>query len=95
MSGGSFGYLYIRFFDELRAVRDEVEGVVEEFSARQLPDCAARVRTEEILANLNRALELVDDDSLMEVWKAVEWTCSGDWGEESIFERALAYEAKT
>jgi hypothetical protein len=52
--------------------------------------------TKSILADLKAFEEsiLAKAETLRGIWKAVEWTASGDWGPESIAEEAAALEAR-
>ena len=72
MSGGSFNYLYRQ---DLSPVRGEVESML--VALREYPGSDAAVRqTECVLAHMDAIVAL--QSSLADVWKAVEWSHSGD-----------------
>ena len=83
MSGGSFNYLCRQ---DLVPARGEVENML--VALREYPESAAAVRqTELVIEHMNAIATL--QSSLGEVWKAVEWNHSGDWGSDVVSE-ALA-----
>ncbi len=90
MSGGSFGYLCNR---ELAEVPEDLLRMRD-----ALPEgSAARARTDEIIKAHEKIHELAGsiwDASfgIRDVWKALEWWHSSDWGEEHFLEAINKYE---
>ncbi len=77
MSGGSYNYLYSKDLDENE---DDIERLVERLRMLGHDDAAARAA--HAAASLRRADEIRRE--MQDVWQAVEWNESGDWGEESV-----------
>lgn len=88
MSGGSFNYLYCKDTRELFNAVEDLEDVEQYLLQRGDKDIARDVRRliEYIMTAENRISVL--QENLAEVFKAVEWRVSADWGEESL-QRAL------
>lgn len=92
MSGGSYNYLCFQLdaaghldLADLKAMADRLRELA--------PDAAATRATCQLYEMLSR----VGDDvagSLADVWHAVEWCDSGDWGEASVVEALATYEAR-
>ena len=84
MSGGSLNYLYVRepaaLFDHV----EELEKVERELLVRGYTDIARDVRRliEYIQTAENRIAVLTDQ--LRDVFKAVEWNLSGDYGDKTL-----------
>lgn len=80
MSGGSYNYLCFHG-DALSEHRGDLEAMARRLEG--LPWAAqAAAATRECLRNLAGAEQLAA--ALSEVWRAVEWWDSGDWGEASV-----------
>jgi hypothetical protein len=93
MSGGSYNYLCHTWdLDDLL----EHRGGLEEMSARLAglgwAEDAAR-ETEELLVMLRQWQVRAETrmERLREVWKAVEWWDSNDWGEDQVREALAKY----
>ncbi|MFD0853580.1 hypothetical protein ACFQ07_15190 [Actinomadura adrarensis] len=92
MSGGSYDYLYVWTNDiqQLIARRHHLKAMAERLAGLPYARDAA-IETERIAAALER-LEIqvtARAEALDDVWKAVEWWDSGDWGEDAV-KKALA-----
>ncbi len=71
MSGGSFDYLYLKDFDgpeQLFLMADELE-------RRGYHSAAAHTRA---------ICAIQPSQALRQLWMAVEWNVSGDWGPEKV-----------
>jgi hypothetical protein len=86
MSGGSYNYLCDAQADDvmsrvetLREMAERLDGVC--------PEAAAKTR--EILAIYVELDQRVD--GLREIWKAVEWRDSCDWGDDQLAEAVTKY----
>lgn len=75
MSGGSYDYLYWRV-PELGGHRHQLEAMAERLEA--LPYATG------VAAATRRILEAISDEKLADVWRAVEWWDSGDYGEDQV-----------
>lgn len=84
MSGGSLNYLHLREPDELFEQLDDLEKVEKELVAQGHIDIAQDVRRliEYILTAENRIRVLAGN--LKEVFHAVEWWLSGDYGDACL-----------
>lgn len=86
MSGGSYNYLAEHESGSLEARRGDIEamrGRLAELEAQRVPGAARAARlTRHVLIHLDlaeaRAQELAD------VWHAVEWRDSSDWGDDTM-----------
>jgi len=85
MSGGSFNYL-CRAFTEIYPPED-IYRMLHELEEGS-PEHAATKRVIGLFEELRK-----ETDSLYNVWKAVEWKCSGDWGPEQVTEAIEEYRA--
>lgn len=97
MSGGSFNYLCeARDFDTLVRQSGSLEEMAAALSALGYAPDAAR-ETEELLVQLRQweTRATVRVERLRDVWKAVEWFHSSDWGESRIHEALAAYRGET
>lgn len=95
MSGGAFDYLFSRYsLIELLERTDAIDTMGQ--SLRDAGHDRAAEATEGIVADIKAFEEsiLARVEPLRGVWKAAEWTASGDWGPESITEEAATYNAK-
>lgn len=97
MSGGSYNYLCRTWdLDRLLGHRGELERMSERLAGLGYAADAAR-ETEELLVMLrqweNRAEVRVE--RLRDVWKAIEWWDSGDYGEERVKGALAEYRGDT
>jgi hypothetical protein len=83
MSGGSYDYLYWQV-GELGGRREELERMAVRLEG--LPFAAAAA------VATRRILESISDEKLAEVWRAVEWWDSGDYGESQVRQAVAEYE---
>jgi hypothetical protein len=86
MSGGSFDYLcYAADLGTLGERRGAIEEMAQALDAYDQPAARkAADRTRAVLLALTAADELARQ--LTDVWHAVEWHHSSDWGEEDVIE---------
>lgn len=94
MSGGSFDYLCSQYsLTDLLERTDSIDTMGQ--TLRNAGHDEAAAATESVLADIKAFEEtiLARVETLRGVWKAVEWTHSGDWGPESITEEAAAFNA--
>jgi hypothetical protein len=75
MSGGSHNYLYSRASDEMCGLASEIEQMADAIGDG-FP--SARARTSRVALLLREAA--TEAVRLSDLWKAVEWHQSGDWG---------------
>ena len=95
MSGGSFNYLCHCDTDDLKDRLEDMAEMRDMLEAKGL-DKAAK-ETDDLI-NLVKELEGKANgflSRLSSIWKAVEWTESGDWGEDSIKRAAKELEENT
>lgn len=96
MSGGSFNYLCHTWdLNDLVEKRGSLEAMATELSGLGYAQDAAR-ETEELLVML-RQWEVragVRIERLREVWKAVEWWRSCDYGEDQVREALAEYRSE-
>lgn len=94
MSGGSFNYLcYAADIGTLGERRGAIEEMAQALDVYDHPAAAkAAERTRAVLLALSAADELASQ--LADVWHAVEWHHSSDWGEEDVIEVLQAYWSK-
>lgn len=87
MSGGSFEYMCWQDWhpteDQLVAMVDAIEQIA--------PYSEAARQTRGLLARLRQ----IDASGLRDVWRAVEWWKSGDWGEDQAVEEIERFAALT
>src|SRR3990167_4985840 len=86
MSGGSFNYLYAKYWPDIANECDgELRNMADELAALGYAEDAA-AETEELILIMRQAAVRVRtrQDRLKAVWKAVEWWKSSDSGEEAI-----------
>lgn len=82
MSGGHYNYLCYKDSNEVGSQREELEKMAARL--KELGAYDAAYRTEEISVfffNLQQKIE-----KLRDVWHAVEWLDSGDWGYDQAME---------
>ncbi len=91
MSGGSLNYLYVREPGDLFFRIEELEKVERELIHCEYPDIAKDVRRliEYVQTAENRIGILAAQ--LRDVFKAVEWNCSGDIGDKTLKEELEKY----
>jgi hypothetical protein len=87
VSGGSYDYLCFNT-DDLSGRRGMVEEMAQRLEGLPYASTAA--------ADTRRVLTLLDDarnlaERLSDVWRAVEWWDSGDYGEQQAQEALAAY----
>lgn len=97
MSGGSYNYLCtVQDLEDLQAHRYGLEEMASRLAGLGYAQDAAR-ETEELLLLLRqwevRATARLE--RLTEVWRAVEWWDSNDWGEERVSEALAKYRGDT
>lgn len=98
MSGGSFNYLCDQDAADIlgNRVRDDLLAMALTLQTRpdgaEVADATFAV-LQDARESLLRLQPLIDQ--LRDVWKAVEWTESGDWGEERVSEAISDYRART
>lgn len=92
MSGGSYNYLYAHTGGleaqrgDIRAMRDRLQ----ELEEQGVPGAARAAReTRMVLNHLKLAEEHAQ--ALSEVWRAVEWRDSGDYGDDQVNEALAEY----
>jgi hypothetical protein len=87
MSGGSYDYLYRRDADELLGPGDSLEQL-ERMAARltELGYDAIGSRTRDVIRYVDHARERVTEDAgvLRDIWHAVEWYDSADYGFDQL-----------
>lgn len=94
MSGGSFNY--ISDFGTLANIvdgKDDVQGIAA--ALRERGHAAAAAETDALIAELDviEAYVLARAERLRGVWKAAEWTVSGDWSEQDLAREAAALDS--
>lgn len=80
MSGSSLGYLYQREVS-IDGTTGNLERAVE-YLERNYPGSDAAMRARALLTGIDHLNQI--HASLADVFKAIEWRLSGDWGEESV-----------
>lgn len=82
MSGGSFDYLYIKDAHRVVDSESDVQQMYDWLKDHGYAD--AMLHTGLVL----QAIQLLDQriDRMRDVWQAVEWCCSSDWGEDQVKE---------
>lgn len=92
MSGGSFNYLYLAAelgrLGECRGMIAEMAEALDEYDHPRAGQAASDTRR--ILATLEQADALAKD--MAEVWHAVEWHHSCDWGGDDVEEALDKYD---
>lgn len=81
MSGGSFNYICFKDdIEQLAANRSSIESMLEELE--RLGYHSAALETSMILDHFKECERLVRN--LEEIWQAVEWYISCDWGKSQV-----------
>lgn len=91
MSGGSYNYLCYKDSNEIHNSRSDIESMRDRLI--QLGHLDAAKETESILLTLDAFYVKMQAriDRLNEVWHAVEWYDSGDYGATSVDEAIEKY----
>ena len=86
MSGGSYNYLCNREAGEILDGQGASDLVEMRDALRERGVLDAAGQTDAVIATIAEARQLVEMrlEALRDVWKAVEWHDSGDWGPERI-----------
>lgn len=91
MSGGSLNYLYCKDPDDLFNQVDDMECAESYLLRKGYPDIAADVRRLiEYVKTARNRIEVLHDQ-LKDVFHAVEWRISGDYGDDSLANALEAY----
>lgn len=93
MSGGSYNYLCHTWdLDKLLQHESDLEAMSARLAGLGYATDAAR-ETEELILLLRQWRNRADTrlDRLRDVWKAVEWWDSCDWGEDQVREALVEY----
>lgn len=96
MSGGSYNYLFRDDLADLLGKETELREMADRLAGLGYAEDAAR-ETEELLTMLRqwRIRAEVRVRRLSDVWHAVEWWDSSDWGEDKVREAVAAYQGET
>lgn len=93
MSGGSYNYLcYALDLDDLISKRGDLREMADRLAGLGYAEDAAK-ETEELLVFLNQwsVRAEVRMKRLSDVWKAIEWWDSSDYGEDDVHEALAKY----
>jgi hypothetical protein len=90
MSGGSFDYLCYKRIDNIGEARGNLARMSEALVQYE-GGSAAAAATREILLDLERIGQKIK--RLSDVWHAVEWDRSGDWGPDDVVKELSQYNA--
>ncbi|MFJ3950312.1 hypothetical protein ACIPXV_09605 [Streptomyces libani] len=97
MSGGSYNYLAEHSPGDLEARRGSIEAMRDRLAALEadlVPGAARAARlTRYVLIHLDLAEQRAQE--LADVWHAIEWRDSGDWGDDTMREALKAWTEKT
>jgi hypothetical protein len=97
MSGGSYNYLAEHQPGHLEARRGSIEAMrdrLTELEAEGVPGAARAARlTRYVLIHLDLAEQRAQE--LADVWHAVEWRDSSDWGDDTMRQVLAEWQAKT
>lgn len=92
MSGGSFDYLYVKSIDELMAYDGNLDMMADKLATLGYAEDAARETTEFLMELRAGRIRLETmQRRLSDLWKAVEWWVSGDYGEDAVKEALAKY----
>ena len=91
MSGGSFNYICFRLAQGDIEIDNTI--LLLESMLPHIPESKAKQDMARLVKMLQEVLDLSAD--LADVAKAVEWFCSGDWGEGTLHEELDKYAKKT
>ncbi|MDX3324767.1 hypothetical protein PV405_08810 [Streptomyces sp. ME02-6979-3A] len=97
MSGGSYNYLYAHPQGDLEARRGSIEAMRDRLAgleAEGVPGAARAARlTRYVLIHLDLAEAKAQE--LAEVWHAIEWWDSNDYGEDDVHKTLAEWQEKT
>lgn len=82
MSGGSFNYIHDQFPPNI----GDLGNMVDELD-RSFPNSKAHKDSRELLLQLT-----ADNEELRDVWHAIEWWCSNDYGPDQAADAVAKYE---
>lgn len=91
MSGGSFDYLCFAEPYDIFNKRDALKRMAEDLASDGHIDAAKETETVGLILNQFEALMRARLDRLHDLWRAVEWTRSGDTGPNAITEAIAEY----
>jgi len=97
MSGGSFNYLCGKNAADLDAcVLEDISAMARALERHGEAGALAARATLALHKAVSESLPLLQSrmDQLREVWKAVEWHLSGDWGEERVAMALVAFQRR-
>ena len=94
MSGGSFNYLCHKELDDFFQNTEELQSMADSLSEAGAQD--ASVLTNSIVYQVNKTRAIVEPmmSDLYEVWHAMEWWRSGDYGDETFKEKLKEWREK-
>jgi len=94
VSGGAFDY--VSLVDDVRQLVAKLDDLKELAAALENAGPSLACRQTQGLIGLLVAADVIFGDlrsgGLLDVWKAVEWNQSGDWGNDRLQEAINAYE---
>lgn len=82
MSGGSFDYLFCKDAHRLVDAESDVQRMAVQLFEMGFKDASKKTRR---ILGLIRSIERIQDE-MADVWQAVEWFCSSDWGPDQVEE---------
>lgn len=84
MSGGSYDYLYARQIEDFVRNTENIRRMMARLDALGYKD--ASIETGKFIAELEKLVASLEarQAELADIWQAVEWRDSGDWGPEDI-----------
>ena len=88
MSGGSFNYLFAK---QVEFPLDDLKAIYEIIKTIAPPNSMAVNRTLEFIEAIE-SLQEEGDHPLREVWRAVEWYVSNDYGVDQVIEAINEYD---
>lgn len=93
MSGGSFNYLCFKDWDELfgSGSIEEMEKMVSRLIELGYEDVAKETLQLKLTIQQSSLRIQTMKERLQDVWKAVEWSDSGDWGNDSVDKAVKKY----
>ena len=96
MSGGSFDYLCYKESEDLLQSDHQLQSMADELARLGYAEDAAR-ETQDLLLTIRTMRNRVQTsiDRLSDVWRAIEWWRSGDWGEDQIKEVLARYRGES
>lgn len=91
MSGGAFNYLCYKDPSELFDRREDLENMVAHLASIGAIDAARETETILLMLDHFTARVVARLNRLSGVWKAAEWKCSGDSGQEAVDDALAKY----